>query len=152
MKHYLTSTCLAVVVLLGSLAVNAQTVATGNNTTAMPAGDALRGRLLFAPCRTCHYAESFMGHNNGPNLNRIFGKVAGKQADFKYYSSRFKNAQFVWTPEFMFAWLENPRRMFPDSTMMSLGLADPQQRADLVAFLQKASVRDSAVTTEQDKE
>lgn len=109
---------------------------------AMPAGDAQRGRLAFGPCRTCHYAEAFMGHNNGPNLHRIFGKVAGKQQGFEYYSEDFKAAQFVWTPEVMFAWLENPMAMFPGSTMMSLGVPDAQRRADLIAFLMQASVRE----------
>jgi cytochrome c len=82
-----------------------------------------------------------MGHNNGPNLHRIFGKVAGKQTGFEYYSEQFKSAEFVWTPEFMYAWLENPRKMFPESNMMSLGIAGPQQRADLIAYLKLASVR-----------
>jgi cytochrome c len=106
----------------------------------MPAGDATRGRLIFGPCRTCHYAEKFMGHNNGPNLHRIFGKVAGKQQGFSYYSRRFREADFVWTPALMYAWLEDPRSMFPGSSMMSLGVSDPQQRADLIAFLKLASV------------
>lgn len=106
------------------------------------AGSAENGRLIFATCKTCHYAEPFMGHNNGPNLHQIFGKVAGKQADFAYYSETFKAAEFVWTPQLMFAWLENPLAMFPNSTMMSAGIADPQKRADLIAFLQKLSVRE----------
>jgi cytochrome c len=105
-------------------------------------GDVERGRLVFAPCRTCHYAEAAMGHNNGPNLHRIFGKVVGKQPGFAYYSEEFRNAQFVWTPELMFVWLENPMAMFPTSTMMSLGVTDPQARADLIAFLKQASVRE----------
>ena len=109
---------------------------------AMPVGDAARGRLVFAQCRTCHYAEAFMGHNNGPNLHRIFGKVAGKQEGFEYYSDTFKAAQFVWTPQLMFAWLEDPMAMFPGSSMMSRGESDPQRRADLIAFLQQASVRE----------
>jgi cytochrome c len=108
----------------------------------MPTGDPAKGRLVFAQCRTCHYAEAAMGHNNGPNLHRIFGKVVGKQAGFDYYSPAFKNAEFVWTPELMFVWLENPMAMFPDSSMMSLGVPDAQQRADLVAFLKQASVRE----------
>ena len=106
------------------------------------AGDAERGRLAFGPCRTCHYPEAFMVHNNGPNLHRIFGKVAGKQAGFAYYSEPFKAAQFVWTPQLMYTWLENPMAMFPGSSMMSLGVPDPQRRADLVAFLEQASVRE----------
>ena len=83
-----------------------------------------------------------MGHNNGPNLHRIFGKVAGKQEGFAWYSEAFKSAQFVWTPEVMYVWLENPMALFPGTSMMSLGLPDPQQRADLIAFLKQASVRE----------
>ena len=83
-----------------------------------------------------------MGHNNGPNLHRIFGKVAGKQEGFAYYSETFKAAQFVWTPELMYAWLENPMVQLPGSTMMSLGVPDPQRRADLIAYLKQATVRE----------
>ena len=108
----------------------------------VPTGDAERGRLAFGPCRTCHYAQQSMGHNNGPNLHRIFGKVVGKQSDFADYSPAFATAQFVWTPQLMYAWLENPMAMFPASSMMSLGIADPQRRADLIAYLQLASVRE----------
>jgi len=32
--------------------------------------------------------------------------------------------------------------MFPDSNMMSPGVPDPQRRADLIADLKQASVRD----------
>jgi cytochrome c len=105
-------------------------------------GDPQRGRLVFGPCRTCHYPEKAMGHNNGPNLHRIFGKVAGKQPGFEYYSATFRQATFVWTPAVMDAWLADPRAMFPDSVMMSLGVPDPQRRADLIAYLKRASVRE----------
>jgi len=107
----------------------------------LPDGDPGRGRLVFGPCRTCHYAEPAMGHNNGPNLHRIFGKVAGKQPGFAYYSETFRTAGFVWTPQLMFAWLENPMAMFPTSSMMSLGVPDPQRRADLIAYLEWAAAR-----------
>ncbi|MEP1472777.1 MAG: adenylate cyclase [Halieaceae bacterium] len=105
-------------------------------------GDPERGRLVFGPCRTCHYPEKVMGHNNGPNLHRIFGKVAGKQAGFEYYSASFRQATFVWTPALMYAWLADPGAMFPESVMMSLGVPDPQRRADLIAYLKRASVRE----------
>ena len=83
-----------------------------------------------------------MGHNNGPNLHRIFGRVAGKQPGFKYYSDTFREADFVWTPELLELWLADPMGMFPDTTMMSLGVPDAQDRADLIAYLKRASVRD----------
>lgn len=111
-------------------------------TAMLQLGNPERGRLVFAPCRTCHYPQAFMGHNNGPNLHGIFGKVAGKQQDFEYYSQTFREAQFVWTPRLMYAWLESPMKMFPGSSMMSLGEPDSQRRADLIAYLRQASTRE----------
>lgn len=104
-------------------------------------GDPERGRLVFGQCRTCHYPDPAMGHNNGPNLYRIFGRVAGKQPGFDYYSETFREATFVWTPALLDLWLANPRTLFPDTTMMSPGVPDPQRRADLIAYLKRASVR-----------
>ena len=119
---------LASSLLSGSPAVFAEQLSDYN-------GDADRGRLVFAQCRTCHYPEKFIGHHNGPNLHAIFGQVAGKQEGFDDYSQTFKDAEFVWTPELLFAWLADVEAMFPETTMMSLGVPDPQQRADLIAYL-----------------
>jgi cytochrome c len=133
--------CCSAMLLASGLSL-AQAPVQEGATTAMPQGDAARGRLVFGPCRTCHYFEPSVGHNFGPSLHRIFGRVAGKQEGFAYYSEDFKAAQFVWTPQLMYAWLENPMAMFPGSTMMSLGVPDAQQRADLIEFLKQATVRD----------
>ena len=127
---------LLMLALTGSLPVVADEL---HNRLAL--ADVDRGRLVFGPCRTCHYPDAAMGHNNGPNLSGIFGKVAGKQPGFEHYSKRFREAEFVWTPQLMFAWLENPMAMFPDSVMMSPGVPDPQDRADLIAYLKQASLR-----------
>jgi len=105
-------------------------------------GDAERGRLVFAPCRTCHSPRASTGHGNGPNLNGIFGRVAGKQAGFDYYSETFKQARFVWTPQLMYTWLEAPMKMYPGTSMMSGGIPDARDRADLVAYLLQATARD----------
>jgi cytochrome c len=130
--------CLAALALASvANAADAQTPSAGALT-----GDPERGRLVFGQCRTCHYPEKAMGHNNGPNLHRIFGRVAGKQPGFEYYSDTFRQADFVWTPELLDLWLADPMGMFPDTTMMSLGVPDAQDRADLIAYLKRASVRD----------
>ncbi len=108
---------------------------------APPPGDPGRGRLVFAPCRTCHFTQAEAGHGNGPNLHRIFGKVAGKQPGFEHYSAPLQAARFVWTPELLYAWLENPMAATPGTSMMSAGVPDPARRADLIAYLQQVSVR-----------
>ncbi len=105
----------------------------------MQLADLDRGRVLFGECRLCHTAGKGEGHRVGPNLQGIFGRVVGTQADFDGYSRRFRGATFVWTPKLMFAWLESPMRLYPDSTMLSPGIADPQERADLIAYLMRVT-------------
>ncbi len=103
----------------------------------MQLADLDRGRVLFGECRLCHSAGKGEGHRVGPNLQGIFGRVVGTHDDFDGYSRRFRAATFVWTPKLMFAWLESPMRMYPDSTMLSPGISDPQERADLIAYLMR---------------
>jgi len=99
-----------------------------------PAGDATRGRQVFAACRTCHYPEKGYGHHNGPSLFAIFGRTAGTQPGFEDYSPWLSQSRLVWTPELLDAWLANPR-MLPQSAMVFVGIPDAQARADLIAYL-----------------
>ena len=107
----------------------------------VPRGNPERGRLVFGPCRSCHSTNAGAAHGNGPNLHRIFGKVAGKQKGFEHYSPELKAARFVWTPSVLYVWLENPMASLPGTTMMSAGVPDPQERADLIAYLELVTVR-----------
>ncbi len=100
------------------------------------AGDAERGRLVFGPCRTCHYPEKVVGHNNGPSLWNIIGTVAGSQPGFDY-SEAFRRAGFVWTPELLNVFLADPQKFLPGNMMMSAGVPDPQGRADLIEYLKQ---------------
>jgi cytochrome c len=42
----------------------------------------------------------------------------------------------TWDPDTLFRYLENPRSTVPGSRMIFAGIADPQQRADLIAYLE----------------
>lgn len=100
----------------------------------LPAGDAARGERVFWQCRTCHYPEQSVGHNNGPSLWNIFGQRAGSQPGFDY-SAVLRQADFTWTPELMDVWLQDPARFLPGNMMMSRGVSDAGDRADLIAYL-----------------
>lgn len=101
------------------------------------AGDPERGRIVFGPCRTCHWPEKGAGHQNGPSLWNIFGRKAGTQEGFAYYSQALKDSGIVWSAEYLDAWLAKPDTFIPGTAMMTLGVPDPQQRADLIAYLQR---------------
>lgn len=98
-------------------------------------GDPVRGRLVFAQCRTCHYPEKSYGHHNGPNLYCIFGRTAGSAEGYEY-SDEMRRAGFVWTPQLLDFWLANSKSFLPGSRMVVFETT-PQERADLISYLSK---------------
>jgi cytochrome c len=100
-------------------------------------GDAARGEAKFQECAACHKLEA--GANNvGPSLHGIIGRKAGELADFRY-SPAIKRSGITWTPDTLDAFIKEPQAMVPANRMPYAGLADPAARADLIAYLQKAS-------------
>jgi cytochrome c len=97
------------------------------------AGDAAAGQRVFVQCQACHAVEP--GANRlGPTLHGVVGRASGGVPGFNY-SPANRNAGIVWTPEKLFQYLENPRRVVPGTTMAFAGIGDPQRRADLIAYL-----------------
>ena len=79
------------------------------------------------------------GANNvGPSLHGIFGRKAGEIADFRY-SPAIKRSGLVWTPETVDKFITDRQGMVPGNRMPYAGMANAADRADLIAFLSKAS-------------
>lgn len=96
-------------------------------------GDAAAGETVFAQCRTCHLVDE--GKNGvGPSLYGIVGRQAGSIEGFRY-SDANANSGVTWTPEVMFEYLEAPREFMPGTRMAFPGLKNPQDRADVIAYL-----------------
>ena len=96
-------------------------------------GDVARGQRVFMQCRTCHAIEA--GVNRvGPSLHGIVGRRSGIMANYRY-SAAMKNSGRTWDEETLAAYLENPRAYIPGTKMSFAGLRNPQQRADVIAYL-----------------
>jgi cytochrome c len=105
--------------------------------TAFAEGDAAKGEAKFQECAACHQLQA--GVNNvGPSLHGLIGRKAGELADFRY-SPAMKRSGVAWTPETLDVFITNPQAMIPANRMPYAGLANPADRADLVAYLQKAT-------------
>jgi cytochrome c len=118
-------------VLLGVLALLAAAGA------ARAEGDAARGEKRFEECATCHTLER--GVNNvGPSLFGLFGRKAGEIADFRY-SPALKKSGITWTPQTLDTFIADPQKQVPANRMPYAGLPDAGDRADLIAYLQKAT-------------
>ena len=106
-------------------------------TTAHAEGDAVRGEARFQECAACHKLDA--GANEvGPTLHGIFTRKAAELADFRY-SPAMKRSGIVWTPETLNTFISDPQAMVPANRMPYAGMAKASDRADLIAYLSKAS-------------
>ncbi|WP_193552303.1 c-type cytochrome [Oleisolibacter albus] len=101
-------------------------------------GDAAKGEKVFARCKACHTIEKGGPNKVGPNLHGLFGRHTAAVEGFKY-SDALKGANFEWTPDKLDQWLTKPQAFLPGNKMAFPGVPNAQDRADLIAYLHKAS-------------
>ena len=95
--------------------------------------DAEKGKEAFAKCVACHPQD---GKNSlGPSLHGVVGRKAGSVEGYRY-SRAMKNANIVWDEKALDAFLDNPQKVVPGTTMPFSGIANPRERADLIAYLE----------------
>jgi len=99
-------------------------------------GDSARGEKKYEECAACHKIER-SADSLGPDLHGVFGRKAGTLADFRY-SPALKRSGITWTPQTLDTFLADPQKVVPANRMPYAGLADTSDRADLIAYLQKA--------------
>lgn len=98
------------------------------------AADLENGRKKFGLCRSCHTIEPSGPNMTGPNLHGVFGRKAGSVEGYNY-SDVLKASGIVWTPEPLDHWLEKPQTFLPGNKMTFVGLKEPNDRRDLIAYL-----------------
>jgi cytochrome c len=95
-------------------------------------GDAAHGQVLYQGCEDCHSIEK---NDVGPMHKGVVGRTAGTVPSYGY-SPALKNSKIVWTEENLDKWLSGPQDFIPGSRMF-YQVANPQDRADLIAFLKE---------------
>ena len=94
------------------------------------AGDATRGEQIYQACEDCHSLDK---NDVGPRHRGVFGRKAGSLTDYDY-SEAITSSNIVWNEETLDKWLTNPQALVPGAKMF-FRLANPQDRADVIAFL-----------------
>jgi cytochrome c len=102
--------------------------------------DIERGETLYFQCRACHTIEQGGANKVGPNLWGMFGRSAGQVPGFAY-SDAVKNSGITWTPATLDRWLARPSEFLPGNMMVFVGIRKPEDRANLIAYLQAESAR-----------
>lgn len=92
------------------------------------------GKTLFSKCKGCHNVDKGGAKSVGPALWGVVGRKRAANADYNY-SEGMKAKGGEWTFDELSAFLTNPKANVPGTKMVFSGLANPADRANLIAYL-----------------
>jgi cytochrome c len=101
------------------------------------AQDAKAGEKTFRKCAACHAVGDGAKNKVGPELNEIFGRVAGSLEDFKYSKAMVKAGEegLVWDHDTLTEYLSDPRGFVKGTRMAFGGLKKDDEVANVIAYL-----------------
>lgn len=113
----------------------------------LPPPDAFERQVeaeTFKWCRFCHNMQPGGDqHKVGPNLHNIMGQRAGTVPGFGYSDAMraARDRGLVWTDETLAAYIADPQRWMPGTTMIvsSGPIPDPKVQAAVVRLLKRAT-------------
>ena len=94
-----------------------------------------RGQEVFQLCRACHVVEEGAAHTVGPNLRGVAGRPVASATGYDRYTPAMVAYGGVWSPERLDRYLRQPMTEVEGTTMVFPGIADAEDRADLIAWL-----------------
>lgn len=95
-----------------------------------------RGAKIFKKCASCHNVAKGEGAKVGPNLFGVIGRAKGGAAGFTY-SEAMKAKGGSWDKESINQFITKPKDYIPGTKMAFPGLKKPQDRADVILFLER---------------
>lgn len=99
--------------------------------------DAELGRTLYqSRCAACHSLDH---HGVGPAHRGLWGRLSGQAPGFAS-SDALRNAHQAWNEDSLDRWLADPEKFAPGQRM-GVSVPDAQDRANLIAYLKKATAR-----------
>jgi cytochrome c len=100
--------------------------------------DPAKGAQIFNKCMACHNADKGGPNQLGPNLWGVIGEPIGQGRGFAFSDALAKKGG-TWNWDNLSQWLTSPRNFAPGTKMTFAGLSNPQDRADVEAFLNQHS-------------
>jgi len=97
--------------------------------------DGARGETYFRNrCAACHTIDPGGRHVVGPNLHGVMGRPVGTRPGFTA-SPGLREAGGTWDWETLSRFLRAPRAFAPRTMMTFAGVTDPQNRADVMLYI-----------------
>ena len=100
----------------------------------LASADAAAGEQVFKKCTACHNADQGGANALGPALYGVMGNPVAAHPGFAF-SDALKSKGGNWDWDTMSAWLASPKKFAPGTKMTFAGISNPQDRANVMAFL-----------------
>jgi cytochrome c len=104
----------------------------------LASADPAKGAQTFKKCAACHNADKGGPNQLGPNLWGVVGAPIGEGRGFAF-SSALSGKGGNWDWNNLNQWLTSPKAFAPGTKMTFAGLGDPQERANVIAYLNQQS-------------
>ena len=101
----------------------------------MANADPAAGETVFKRCASCHKLDGTDGV--GPHLNGVVGRDIGSIEGFGY-SDSLAGLEGNWDAEKLFQFVAKPKEFAPGTKMSFAGLPKPEDRANVIAYLEQA--------------
>jgi cytochrome c len=104
------------------------------------AADSLRGERVFQRCYACHSVATEEEHLPGPSLGCVLGRRAGTRPGFAFSPAMVEAGTargLVWTRATLDTFLVDAQRLVPGTTMWIPGLTAPEDRRDVMDYLER---------------
>jgi cytochrome c len=106
----------------------------------LASADAAAGETIFKKCAACHTPESGGPNKVGPNLWGIVGRPIASHEGFGYSAGLKEYASNgAWDYEKLSHFIHKPKAAVKGTAMGFAGLAKPEERANLIAYLRTLS-------------
>jgi len=138
-------------------AIAVQLASTGSETaapdvppdwgTVLKTADVAAGMAQSAKCASCHNFANGGPNGTGPNNWGVIGRQPGTHPGFAYSSAMvdFGKKQPVWDYDHIYMFLANPQAYIAGTKMSFVGLKQPQDRINLIAWLRQQSASPAAI-------
>jgi cytochrome c len=100
----------------------------------LASADPAKGQQIFNKCMACHNADKGGANQMGPNLWGVLGEPIGQGKGFAFSDALSKKGG-TWNWDNLSQWLTSPKAFAPGTKMTFAGLSNPQDRANVIAFL-----------------
>lgn len=109
--------------------------------TLLAAADPAKGATAAKKCAACHNFGEGEPNKTGPHLYDVVGRPEGSVSDFAYSEGMLAHnaAGDVWSFENLDHFLTKPSDYVPGTKMNFAGVRTPEERADILAYLQTLS-------------